>query len=241
VEPIDLTTQEWMVEELPQDARAIVESRMSEWEAKNKLRRRRQSPKAEARRSARIREDLARTNTAMRYTQLGYVLKSLANPGLWVGAFIELVNRGMQERVVSFLNGETMDRLGNQFTPEQRKMWNDTVAALADSPAFYSLVYRNTLYQQLQGADTNLEKWLEHMTNRVAGVVNDPFWGSRAPTLARAFLEAAWDSASRFSTDRAITIERFLEAAGTDVDSLLTISPDAVAHGLTRLEYRRNL
>src|SRR5690606_40502897 len=52
---------------------------------------------------------------------------------------------------------------------------------------------------------------------------------------------AAWDSASRFSTDRAITIERFLEAAGTDIDSLLTISPDAVAHGLTRLEYRRNL
>jgi hypothetical protein len=239
VEPAELTTAEWMLEELPQTARAIVEARMTTWEAGRGLRRKRQSPRAEARRGAQVREDLARSNVVMRYVQLGYVLKTMLNPGLHIGAFIELGIKGGQENMVSFLSGESLGHQG--FTKEQRQLWHDTVERLADSPQFYSLVYRNTNYQQLQGADSKTEAWLQHKANRLTGAINDPTWGTRAKVLANTFLEAAWDSASKFSVDRNITIERFLEIAGVNVESLAEISADAVAHGFSRIEYRRNL
>ena len=239
VELDELTSGDWMTEELPQEARSMLEKRMTAWESKKGLRTTRQSPRSEARRGIHIRESLARTNVILRYITLGYVLKTLVNPGLFISAFVELGIKGGQENVVDFLSGQRAGAQG--FTPLQRQMWNATVQSYADSPQFFAQVYRNTNYQQLMGADSRIEQWAEHLANRMAGAFNDPTWRTRSPIMARAFLTAAWDSAKKFSGDRDISIEQFLEVAGMGVEELARISPDAVAHGFSRIEYRRNL
>src|SRR5690606_30409704 len=98
--PSDLSTEDTMFEELPQEARSIVEQRMAKWEGERGMSRRRQSPRAEARRGAPVREELARTNMMMRFLQLWYVFKTMLNPGLHVAAYLELAQKSTQERVV---------------------------------------------------------------------------------------------------------------------------------------------
>lgn len=237
----EMEAGDWIVEDLPQQARAIIEKRMATWEAKSGLRgRRRQSPRAEAIAGAQVREELARTNVVVRFAQLWYMLKTFINPGLFIGAFVELFVRGEQERAVSFLAGESTGRLGRQFTPAQRAQWNATVDALADSPAFYQMVYENTNYQQA-GSTTRLEKRLQGMTTAVSAIASDPTWGTRATTIARRFLEAAWDSTSKMPLEQTVPLEQFLDIAANSPAALEELDPTAVAHGYSRVEYARNL
>lgn len=235
----ELSDGDWMLDELPQSARDIIEKRMAAWEGRQGIGRKRQSPRAEARQGIHIRNTLARTNVLLRYIVLGYVLKTLLNPGLFISAFFELAIRGGQENVTSFLAGENLGAQG--FTPEQIRMWNNTIKSLAGSEKFYALIYRNTNYQQIQGADSRIEKTLETWSNRTAGAFNDPTWMTQSPILARTFLEAAWYTANRYTGDRVIPVEQFLESAGVDVESLASIDPLAVAAGFARVEYRRNM
>jgi hypothetical protein len=234
-------------EQLPQDARTIVEQRMTAWESKQGISRRRQSPRAEAIAGAHLRNDAVHTNVLLRFVTLTTALKGLLNPGLWAGAFIELANKGGQERVVSWLAGETRGAaaLGGQgFTPEQRAQWREVMAQLADSPAFYQRVYEHTNYRiDSAEAITSMEERLQRATNRVAAALNDPTWGTRSKVLASTFMEAAWDSINKLPLERTVTVEQFLNTLRQPdgVDALNQISRDAVAHGYSRIEYRRNL
>lgn len=235
----DFDSVDWEFEELPQDARRIVEDRMTTWENAHGLKRKRQSPRKEAIAGAEVREDLARTNVLMRFAQLGIVLKTLVNPGLWVSAFFELGLRGAQETVVSFLSGENVGAQG--FTLEQRLQWNMTLSKLAKSPAFYGMVYEHTNYNPEGAPETRLEDRLQRYTNLATAMFNDPTWGISAKAMARTFMEATWDSVNKFTRDRHVTIEQFLDTLYTDPTALEAISVDAVAHGYSRIEYRRNL
>jgi hypothetical protein len=229
-------------EQLPQDARSIVEQRMTTWESKRGMSRRRQSPRAEAIAGAHLRNDAAHTNVLLRFVTLTTALKGLLNPGLLVGSFIELANKGGQERVVSFLAGESLGAQG--FTKEQRAQWREVRAALAMSPTFYQHVYENTNYRiDTAEAITSLEERMQRTTNRIAGALNDPTWGTRAQTFALRFMEAAWDSVNKLPLERTVTVEQFLNTLRQPdgIEALEQISRDAVAHGYSRIEYARNL
>lgn len=237
----EMEAGDWIVEDLPQEARGIIEKRMATWEAKSGLRgRRRQSPRAEAISGAQVREELARTNVVMRFAQQWYLLKTFINPGLWVGAFIEFFVRGQQERAVSFLAGDTTGRLGQQFTPEQRAQWKATIASLADNPSFYRMVYENTNFQQA-GASTRLEQRLQGVTQFVSAMNSDPTWGTRATTTAQRFMEAAWDSISKLPLEQTVPVEQFLDVLSASPEALAEIAPQAVDHGYSRVEYARGL
>lgn len=231
-----------------QDVRTIIEKRMSRWENAKGIQRKRRTPRREAVRGAQIRSDLADTNVLMRYAQLGFVTKQLANPGLWVSAFLELGIRSGQESVVSFLNGDNAaikSMTGDKERDTQlRQLWRDTVNTLADNTTaagrdFYRMVYENTRYNQLD-SQTRLEQNLQHGVNRLTAAFNDPTWGVRSTALAKTFMEAAWATVSSMS-DKYVSPEQFLDTLRSNPGALAQISPDAVAHGYSRIEYRRNL
>lgn len=234
---------------MPQDVRAIIERRMTAWENRTGIGgRRRQSPRAEAVRGAQIREELARNGMLIRMIQLGYVLKTMINPGLYVSAFLEYGQRSMQERIVSALTGSNVasnsafvKMFGTpQLTPAQRKQWTETVNSLAGNAHFYQMVFGNTNFQQAdaQGSgEARLQRW----TNKATAAINDPTWGTKSHKLAERFMEAAWETLSKQQMDRHIPIEQFLEMAATNPERLEMLSPDAVQHGYRRIEHTRNL
>lgn len=235
----DLRQQDWVLEDMPQEARAIIERRMASWEAKNGLdNRKRQSPRAEAKRGAQTREDLARTNTLVRLITSGYVLKTFINPGLWASGFLELGMRGAQERVVSTLAGESVGTQG--FTPDQRRAWRQARDELAKSPTFYRLVYENTNYQE-PGTSSGLEHRLQKVTNFTSALVNDPTWGTRSATMANRFMEAAWSAYSQMPLERHASLEQFLEMMTVSPELLEQTAPEAVNQGFRRIEYARGL
>lgn len=235
----DYASADWEFDELPQSARELIEARMTKWEAARGLTRRRVSPRREAIRGAQVREGLARTNVVMRFAQLGIVLKTLVNPGLWVSAFVELGIRGGQESLVSFLAGEDARIQG--FTPAQRQQWNDTVAKLAKNSEFYGMVYDHTNWNPEGASETRLEERLQRFTNMATAMFNDPTWGISSKTMARTFMEAAWYTVSHGADTRAVTIEQFLDTMATSPQEIAKISSGAAAHGYSRIEYRRNL
>lgn len=238
-DPAEFETMPQEYDDLPQDARAIVERRMAAWESGRGLSRQRRAPLREAVRGQQVREDLARTNVLLRFAQLGLVLKTLVNPGLYASAFIELANKGAQERMVSFLAGENVRAQG--FTPEQRQLWKDTLNRMTEQGSpFYAMVYAHTNYRVEGDPETRVEAKLQRWTNFLTAMFNDPMWGTRSKPLASAFLEAAWDSVNRFS-GRAVTIEQFLDTVAVHPEQLGEISQAALQHGIARIEYRRNL
>src|SRR5690606_33132062 len=226
--PSDLSTEDTMFEELPQEARSIVEQRMAKWEGERGMSRRRQSPRAEARRGAPVREELARTNMMMRFLQLWYVFKTMLNPGLHVAAYLELAQKSTQERVVSFLDGSNPASIlsGQGFTAEQRRLWKDTRAALAKNPQFYGMIFANTNWNPHEGAGGKVEAKLQRIVNYTSAMFNDPTWMQRGDAMAQAFMEAAWDSLQK--TDTHITPEQFLDTLGANPEALTQISKDAV-------------
>lgn len=237
----ELAGQDWMLEDMPTEARAIIDQRMAGWEKRNGLTgRRRQSPRAEAIRGAQVREEMARTNTMMRFATLGVLFKTLVNPGLWISAFIELGVRGTQERAVSLLSGEAMGSRFSSLDKDQRTLWKATINSLADSPKFYQMVYENTNYQQA-GGESGLEKRLQRVTNFASAMFNDPTWGTRATTMANRFMEAAWDAYQKMPLERHVSIEQFLELLSTNPDYLAQVAPEAVSYGYRRVEYARGL
>lgn len=241
----ELSSADYEVDELPQEARAIVDARMTRWEAERGMTRVRQSPKREAMKSARVVDDIAHTNVLMRFLQLNVVAKAMANVGLWISAFLELGIRGQQEWVVSFLAGETNGVIGRQFTSQQRDQWKGAVEALAHDPRFYSMLYRETNYTNgligQGGGVSKFERAMESATTFIAAAHNDPIWGQRARTLAREYLSASWESVDKITDTRKVSLEMFLDTVSQNPESLQTISVDAHKHGLARLEYRRGL
>lgn len=230
---------DWVIEDLPTEARQIIENRMASWEKNNGLdKRKRQTPLAEARRGAKVREDLAATNKLVRMIQTGYVLKTFVNPGLWMGAFLELGIRGLQETVVSALSGESARTSG--LNTQQREQWRDARDALSKSSIFYRLVYENTNYRE-SGAQSELEGRLQRATNFTSALVNDPTWGTRATTMANRFMEAAWSAYSAMPLERQVPIEQFLDIMMTNPEQLERIAPGALNQGFRRVEYARGL
>ena len=235
----DLETTDTSIERLDQDARRKLEVRMTNWENKHDMRRERKLIREEIRNGSTLREQFAGTNVMMRWTEMLYVLKTMINPGLFVGAFIELANKGVQERLVSALAGETARQ--QEFTPEQMAHWREVEKKLAGWNSFYAMVYRNTVYQQGEASSSKEEK-VQRLTGHVAGAFNDVQWGSFDLGNARTFMERAWAAASHRSQDgTVISIEMFLKAIETDPASLAKLSPDALAMGLRGIEYGRNL
>lgn len=237
-DPNGYSTTDTMMDELPQEARALVEERMTAWERGQGLGRRgRQSARAEARRSVNVSNDLARTNVFMRFAQLGYVAKTLLNVGLHVSSYLELAQRAGQESVVSFLSGQGL--AGQQFTAEQRQMWKDVRDRLSENPEFYSMIYENTNWDPNGRAETRLEARVQRSVNFLTAMYNDPTWGTRATGMANAFMEAAWDAVLKSGTF--VSVEQFLTTLSTNPSALASINADAVQHGYARVEYRRNL
>lgn len=238
MDPRDFYTESTMLDELPQEARSLVEKRMKSWEERNGLGgRRRMSPRAEVKRGAQVREDHARTNTLMRFAQLGVVLKTMVNLGLHVSAYLELAVKGAQERMVSFLNGDALPLQG--FTPEQRRQWRDTRRVLARHPEFYAMIFNNTNWNPNSAAETKWEHKIQNATNFLTAMYNDPTWGQRGDAMANAFMEAAWDAVTK--SDTFVSPEQFLDTLASNPAALEQISVDAVKHGYSRVEYRRNL
>ena len=239
----DFEARDWEIEALPGDARALVEERMVKWEKKHGLKnRRRQSPGAEAIDGALVREDFAKTNMLLRYGQLWMLTKTLLSPGLWVGAFLELADRGGKEKITSLLTGESVAamRITGELTAEQAKAWKAARDKLASHGKFGSDVNSQTFYVPETGGG-RFEHAARGAVAKLSAVFNDPTWGLRNATVANRFMESAWSYLNSLPLDQHISLEQFLDTLATNPDGLAYISPDAVEFGYRRIEYSRGL
>lgn len=226
------------IEQLPQEAREMVERRMTTWETKHGLgRRKRQSARAEARRAAYRKDDHTPVNVALQYAQLAYVAKTMLNPALHIGSYLEIMHRAGQESIVSFLMGENL--LVSPLTSDQRKMWREVRERLASNPEFYKMVYENTGWNPSGSEKLRFGEKLQKAVNFLTAMHNDPLWGRASTSVANAFMEAAWDRLQK--SGGTVSVEQFLATLASNPSALAEMSADAVRDGYARIEYRRNL
>jgi hypothetical protein len=151
------------------------------------------------------------------------LINRLANPALFVSAFIEVPFRNMLEHGTNILTGQysgfgaaaiarTGERLGVQqkFTPDEIKVLNGVAESIAGQPSWFHEVYGETTFQKdviSDGSVGRAGRLIEGVAGSVARITGDPRWGMRGSSAAKRYNEGVWEYFA--NTNTAITVAQY--------------------------------
>jgi hypothetical protein len=163
----------------------------------------------------------------------------LANPALYVSAYLEVPFRNFHEHAANILSGSHIgaggkavsavgEKLGieTQFTAEEIEMLNNLARQLGESNVFLGELFGEMTYQRFvqAGGQSKVGQFLERTAQMTAKTTSDPRWGMRNTSVAKRYLEAAWEYLSL--TDSQVTVEQFVQLMKENPLWLKEISPE---------------
>jgi hypothetical protein len=180
-----------------------------------------------ARKGVFYQESSRKTNEFLTFMVNLSIAMRLANPALYVSAFIEVPFRNMLERSANLLTGtytgvggaaiagaSTKVGITPRYTSEELAKIDMLVEQLGESDSLLGEVFREMTYARPLEAKSGAGRWMERTAGKISRFTSDPRWGMKANSPSRRYVEGALDYMNQ--TNSLITVDQFVGLMSRD-------------------------